>query len=613
MPRRDTVDKRIIQEVTNGTATYGTGSYNQDEGLGAAPSGIIDSQTDVGGWPALYTGPVPEDRDHDGMPDSWETANGLDPDDPEDRNGIGEGGYTNLEIYLNSITEFPAFLYAPTNVAAALTGFTRVEITWEDNTEDETGFRIERAEGDTGSFTTAAEVLANVTTYVDTVLNELTLYRYRVVAFNDSLTSGYEGIVEVTTLSPTSPPVAVSDPSPEDNAVYIVTAPTLMWKASLNADSYDVYFGDVNPPPLAINQVETTFIPGELENGKKYYWRINGKNVNGTTEGLIWNFTVKPEIPSGQIIYWKLDETEGTTAYDEGDYEMDGELMNMSPSSWTDGIVDGALSFDGLDDYLLVPHSGIIDFGEESFSISAWLKAETLTGNSMFLINKGSFSRDDGAGKNGKWLGIEIKNDELRFAIDDDITKSQAFITGANNLLGEKWAHIVGVRDTTSGVLRLYVNGEKLASVSDGTGSISQEEDMYLGNATTGSAPLLGILDEVKIFNYALGDAEVKAIYDLVTDIDNIKETDPNEFGIVRNYPNPFKSSTTIKYKINTSSEVELGIYNLMGQKIRTLVNQQQIAGEHSVTFDAGNLDSGIYIYRLKIGSFEQRGRMLKL
>ncbi|MFO7670513.1 MAG: hypothetical protein R6W31_12710, partial [Bacteroidales bacterium] len=145
LPRRDTIDRRVIHEVITGSATYGTGTYNTDQGLGSAPSGIIDSQTDVGGWPALYTGPAPEDRDHDGMPDSWETDNGLDPDDPEDRNLIGEGGYTNLENYLNSITVFPAFLEAPANVSAKLTGFTKVEVTWTDNSEDEVGFRIERA------------------------------------------------------------------------------------------------------------------------------------------------------------------------------------------------------------------------------------------------------------------------------------------------------------------------------------------------------------------------------------------------------------------------------------------------------------------------------------
>lgn len=96
LPKRDAVDARIIDEVRSGTATYG-GKWGK--GLG-----IIDSQNDVGGWPTLRSAPPPVDRDHDGMPDAWEIERGLDPDNPQDRNGDSDGdGYTNLEDYLNEL------------------------------------------------------------------------------------------------------------------------------------------------------------------------------------------------------------------------------------------------------------------------------------------------------------------------------------------------------------------------------------------------------------------------------------------------------------------------------------------------------------------------------
>jgi hypothetical protein len=75
--------------------------------------GIIDEPSDVkdavdspvSPWPNYKTYDVPEDGDHDGMPDAWETAHGLDPKNAEDRNGDFNGdGYTNLEKYLNSLT-----------------------------------------------------------------------------------------------------------------------------------------------------------------------------------------------------------------------------------------------------------------------------------------------------------------------------------------------------------------------------------------------------------------------------------------------------------------------------------------------------------------------------
>jgi hypothetical protein len=94
--KRDAVDTRIINEVRNGTATFG-GAYG-------AAKGIIDTQATVGGWPALASLPAPTDTDNDGMPDTWETTNGLNPNDAADRNTDANGnGYTNLEEYLNSL------------------------------------------------------------------------------------------------------------------------------------------------------------------------------------------------------------------------------------------------------------------------------------------------------------------------------------------------------------------------------------------------------------------------------------------------------------------------------------------------------------------------------
>jgi hypothetical protein len=92
---RDAVDTRIVNEVRTGTAA-GSGVFG-------ANKGIIDSPDAVGGYPAYNTYDVPVDSDHDGMPDAWETANGLNPDDPADGNLYTASGYTVLEVYLNSL------------------------------------------------------------------------------------------------------------------------------------------------------------------------------------------------------------------------------------------------------------------------------------------------------------------------------------------------------------------------------------------------------------------------------------------------------------------------------------------------------------------------------
>ncbi|MEH6304589.1 hypothetical protein RYH73_02980 [Olivibacter sp. CPCC 100613] len=104
LPRRDTVDKRIIQEVRNKTATYEGATYALVNTAGIQhPSGIIDSQQDVGGWPTLQSVTPPDDSDEDGIPDTWEVDHQLDPNDPTDANQLADDGYTMLEKYLNSL------------------------------------------------------------------------------------------------------------------------------------------------------------------------------------------------------------------------------------------------------------------------------------------------------------------------------------------------------------------------------------------------------------------------------------------------------------------------------------------------------------------------------
>ncbi|MBN1406532.1 MAG: DUF362 domain-containing protein [Calditrichaceae bacterium] len=79
------------------------------------------------------------------------------------------------------------------------------------------------------------------------------------------------------------------------------------------------------------------------------------------------------------------------------------------------------------------------------------------------------------------------------------------------------------------------------------------------------------------------------------------KETIPQIFHLGQNYPNPFNPNTTIPFYLNQPAQVDLTIYNTLGQKIETLIQEYSSAGEHEITWNAANLTSGIYIYRLTI------------
>jgi pectate lyase len=88
VPARDTIDRRLVQDVLNRTGHSIDSTIHQPEG----------------GWPLLSSTTPPADSDHDGMPDDWELAHGLNPNDSTDRNSIGQDGYTQLEVYLNTLT-----------------------------------------------------------------------------------------------------------------------------------------------------------------------------------------------------------------------------------------------------------------------------------------------------------------------------------------------------------------------------------------------------------------------------------------------------------------------------------------------------------------------------
>ena len=87
----------------------------------------------------------------------------------------------------------------------------------------------------------------------------------------------------------------------------------------------------------------------------------------------------------------------------------------------------------------------------------------------------------------------------------------------------------------------------------------------------------------------------------------------PKDFSLDQNYPNPFNPSTTISYSIPASSFVTLKVYDVLGNEIATLVNAQKLEGSYKIMFDAANLPTGIYFYRLQAGSFVETKKMILL
>ena len=129
----------------------------------------------------------------------------------------------------------------------------------------------------------------------------------------------------------------------------------------------------------------------------------------------------------------------------------------------------------------------------------------------------------------------------------------------------------------------------------------------------TGSLNAVDFFD--KFHGFAVGDSGT-ILYTAnggVVGIDERGGRTAATFQLKQNYPNPFNPSTVISYELPFNSPVTLKVYDVLGREIKTLVSYRQNAGSHSVTFNAGNLPSGIYFYRLQAETYSETKKLILL
>jgi len=136
------------------------------------------------------------------------------------------------------------------------------------------------------------------------------------------------------------------------------------------------------------------------------------------------------------------------------------------------------------------------------------------------------------------------------------------------------------------------------------------------GNGTTTDPTSYIFFDDVREFisnkiYYRLKQIDYNGNYEFSDEIEVI--TLPMEYSLSQNYPNPFNPSTTIEYQIPQSSFVTIKVYDALGKEVVTLVNEEKPAGVHEVNFQPKGLTSGLYLYKISAGGFEQTRKMLLL
>ncbi|MHC4148287.1 MAG: LamG domain-containing protein, partial [Planctomycetota bacterium] len=205
----------------------------------------------------------------------------------------------------------------------------------------------------------------------------------------------------------------------------------------------------------------------------------------------------------GPIAHWKFDEGAGTTAYDSAG-DNDGAIYG---ATWTGGQIGGALSFDGVDDYVDVGDRPSLDFGAaDSFTISAWIRC--IGAGQQSIVGK----RDHDGNAWQEGYRFEIYLNKLYFVIED--TSDVGVEIFGNSAVGGDWHHVVACRDTVEDKLYVYVDGGSDATpVVDTTiASLSGNEPFTIGRSH-GGIHFDGTIDDVRVYNRALSAEEIEELY----------------------------------------------------------------------------------------------------
>ena len=220
----------------------------------------------------------------------------------------------------------------------------------------------------------------------------------------------------------------------------------------------------------------------------------------------------------------------------KNDLNPEGAAAKSGQGTTVEGKIGNALSLDGKACYVQKPYD-LIDFADNSFTIEYWMNSSA---TAAYILHKGSISANKTNGDSGHWVGMELKNGELRFAIDDNDEeggKTQLGWSDGQSVFDGKWHHVVAVRDVAAKMLFLYVDGQLVESCNDNTGTLKcGAEDFVIGNVNVGfDNPYKGLLDELSIYRGAMSASKVAEHFQATNSeylayfpMDEIGETTPN-------------------------------------------------------------------------------------
>ena len=324
--------------------------------------------------------------------------------------------------------------------------------------------------------------------------------------------------------------------------------------------------------------------------------------INGTTTPVVsCSACLTP--PSNLVAWWAGDNN----ANDLSSNANHGTLQGAA--TYAPGKVGNAFSFAANADYVSVPDHAALNAGTGDFSMDAWIR--TTSSSQMFVVSKTS-------GPSGSTVGyyFQISGGFFAYGLHDG---THNFAGGAitNVTLNDGQWHLLAatVQRGTPTTISLYVDGQFIATgtatnTNNPTGSLTNTGPLLIGQSQyiTGLG-FKGEIDELELFDRALTASEITALYNAGANgkckpPSTAREGEPTPaprsamLEVAR--PNPFSNLTRIGYVLPASGPVRLDVFDLLGRRVATVVNDTQAAGQHETVFDGSLLPPGTYVYRIE-------------
>ncbi len=364
-----------------------------------------------------------------------------------------------------------------------------------------------------------------------------------------------------------------------------------------------------------------------IQSDKKYYIRFkvrSDKPIQGN--GIWWAFYDTVETNSYYNGMWgqvKLDadttviyETEFTADFTDPDVRFSIDFAGVQSDSikiWLDDIHLVELKEPESRDELPLPEgTELLSNNYFDDGLTGWdINLSVQSAATLVLDNSGALESDNSAKvhiksiySSGSWKNQFRQQKLLGSLIEGNSYHVQYQIKSNKNVSG-----IYGVIQQLHGSFN-DIYSKEISLLADSAVTVV---DTFVCAET----------DSVVAWAFNLGTISVKDVdfwFDAVHLIDlgkivGVEEKDalPTVYALNQNYPNPFNPTTVISFALPKTSDVQLSVYNILGEKVTELVNTKMVAGNHTINFNAGNLASGMYIYRIKAGNFVSVKKMMLL